>query len=79
VDKGQKSLSRFGPQECGIPYVMRLVVVLLGNRIRLVLEGGPCHPYIGSGGGYGYRSRGIYPSWFYKIFPQLQVISFLTN
>jgi hypothetical protein len=41
VDEGQKSLSRFGPQECGIPYVMRLMVVLLGNRIRLVLKGVP--------------------------------------
>jgi hypothetical protein len=41
VDEGHKGLSRFGTQECVIPYVMHLVVVLLGNPIGLVLEGVP--------------------------------------
>jgi hypothetical protein len=38
-DEGHKGLSRFRLQRCTIPYVLRLVIVLLGNPIGLVLEG----------------------------------------
>jgi hypothetical protein len=54
--EGHKGLSRFGPQECVIPYnvipyILCLLIVLLGNLIGLVLEGRPCRPYISLGVG----------------------------
>jgi hypothetical protein len=41
MDEGHKGLSRFESQECIIPYILHLVIVLLGNPIGLVLEGVP--------------------------------------
>jgi hypothetical protein len=41
VDERHKGLSRFGPQEYVIPYILHLVIVLLGNPIGLILDGVP--------------------------------------
>jgi hypothetical protein len=76
-DEGHKGLSRFGPQRCIIPYVLRLVIVLLGNPIGLILDW--FLPPLYRLGGRVKDHMGSILVGYTRSFPQVQVISFLTN